>query len=67
MTKLFALSHEEKHSALWKRLMNHWEEKLDTFHVLLEVDRSESESAKLRGRIAEIRSNIALNKDPIKE
>jgi hypothetical protein len=65
MNTPFALSTEDKYSSLWRRLMAHWEDKINTLHTLNEGDRSEIETAKLRGRIMELRSALALNRDPI--
>lgn len=61
----FTLTTEEKLSPLWKKLMAHWEDRLSHIHVQLEGDGPDSTTYKLRGKAAEIRTNLALNKDPI--
>ena len=63
----FALSYEEKRSPLWKKLCAHWETRLESLHSQNEGDKTDIETAKLRGRMAELRLNMALNKEPIKE
>lgn len=67
MKQLFVLTTEDKRSALWRKLMAHWEQKIEALHAVNEGDRTELETAKLRGRIAELRAALALNKEPIKE
>ena len=65
--KQLVLTHEERHSALWKKLMAHWEARIESLHSANEGDRTELETAKLRGRLQETRLNMALNKEPMKE
>lgn len=59
----FYLSREEKNSRLWMRLMSHFEERLALLRSQNDGDRSEMETAKIRGSIAEIKQFIALNSD----
>jgi hypothetical protein len=61
------LTAEDKHCALWKKLVAHWTEKIETVHRLNEGDQPELMTAKMRGQIKEIRANLALAKDPITE
>ena len=57
------LTREEKQSQLWKKLTEHWQDRLTHFQQQNEFDQVESNTIKLRGRIAEIRSNLALGQD----
>ena len=43
------------HSSLWLKLVKHWEARIDYLRKINESDRPETETAKLRGRIAELR------------
>lgn len=63
----FVLTHEERHSPLWKKLNDHWLAKLETYHAMNEGDRTDTETVKLRGRIQELRINLALSREPFKE
>ena len=59
----FALTHEEKTSKLWRKLLAHWEDKLETLRNQNDGDKSEIDTAKLRGRISECKANLSLDKD----
>lgn len=59
----FSLSNEEKDSKLWTRLVEHFESKLMSLRIQNEGDKTEIETAKLRGRIAEIKSILSLGKE----
>lgn len=61
--KQFVLTPDDKDSKLWRKLMAHWESKIEIFRTQNEGDRNETETAKLRGRIAELRANLNLDKD----
>jgi hypothetical protein len=61
------LTHEDKHTALWKKLMAYWTERLETMHGWNEGDQTELSTAKIRGQIKELRVNMALAKEPITE
>lgn len=65
IVKPYALKAEERQSAFWKSLMTHWEEKLLAARLALEVSDDEKKSAVLRGKIKEIKENLALNREPI--
>lgn len=60
----FKLTAEDKLSSLWRKLMAHWQEQLDSLRTQNDGDRSEIETARLRGRIAGIKANMGLNDDP---
>ena len=57
----FALTHIERQSPMWGRLMAHFAEQVELLRNQLEGPKSESDTARLRGRIAELRSVMALN------
>lgn len=57
------LSPQERASPLWLMLMKEWGIRLEQMRSRLEGDLPESDAMKIRGRIQEIRSNMALNKE----
>lgn len=59
----FSLSNEERDSKLWARLVEHFESKLMSLRIQNEGDKSEIETANIRGRIAEIKSILSLNNE----
>ncbi len=61
--KQIALTHEEKNSPLWRKLMSHWAGQLDAMRLQNDGALSELETARLRGRIVELKTNLALNND----
>jgi len=63
--KPYELKTEERLSPFWKSLMQHWEEKLLAARLALENSEDEKKSAALRGKIREIKENLALNREPI--
>lgn len=60
----FVLSNEERNSAFWKSLIEHWEQKLHKCRLALETCEDEKKAASIRGQIKEIKANIALNREP---
>jgi len=60
---LFVLTQDEKESRLWQKLIKHLEDRLQTLRLQNDGDRSETETARLRGRIAELKAIIGLDKD----
>lgn len=50
----------ERHSALWRKLNEHLEDQLRICRLKNDGDMSDLETAKLRGRIAALKSIIAL-------
>lgn len=62
----FTLTKEEKLSPLWRALVAHWEDRLEVLRTQNEANRSEVETALLRGRIAECRLNLQLGKEEFK-
>jgi hypothetical protein len=57
------LSLEERRTNLWAKLMEQWESQLDAMRQQNDSDLTELQTAHLRGRIAAIKTCIALNKD----
>jgi len=57
------LSLEERRSNLWLKLMEHWSDQLGAARLQNETDLTDSQTANLRGRIAAIKSCMALDKD----
>lgn len=60
------LSHEERLSSVWKKLKAHLEERREFVRAQLEADLDVVETAKLRGRIAQIRELLRAADDPPK-
>jgi hypothetical protein len=58
------LTVEERRSPLWVKLVRHWEAKQEAHRDMLERDLSELQTARVRGRLAEIKNNLGLNRDP---
>ena len=56
----FELSNEDKKSKLWRKLKEHWESRLETLRTQNDGDKNDIDTAKLRGRIAEIKDSISL-------
>lgn len=65
IVKPYVLKAEERLSPFWKSLMQHWEEKLHAARLALETCEDEKKSAALRGKIKEIKENLALNREPM--
>lgn len=61
----FFLTPDEKDSRVWKRLMAHFDERLGILRMQNDGVKSEVDTALLRGRIAELKRIMDLNKDPI--
>lgn len=60
----FTLSTEERSSALWKKLMAHFDERLQTYRKQNDSPKGEIETASLRGRIEELKSIQRLDAEP---
>ena len=58
----FQLADSEKQSALWGRFASHLEERLAELRSQNDRESSDTETAALRGRIAEIKRLIELGK-----
>ena len=56
------LDYNDRTSQTWVKLTAHWTKRIDELRLQLEGDRSDIDTAKLRGRIAEIRINLDLSK-----
>ena len=59
----FFLTEHERNSALWLKLMSHWEERIATLRRQNDGEIPENTTNSLRGRIAEVKANLSLNKE----
>ena len=57
----FELTPQERDSALWKKLKEHYEGKLSVRRLQNDGDKDEIETSRLRGRIAEIKELLGLD------
>lgn len=57
----FALTAEEKNSALWKKIKKNVEERLDKTRRRNDADHDATETAKIRGRILELKYFLTLD------
>ncbi len=57
------LTDEEKASALWKKIMAHFEERLATLRLSNDKDQTEAMTASIRGSIKEIKLLQKLNNE----
>lgn len=60
----FKLTQAEKHSALWARLRKHMSERLEGLRAQNDHHQPESQTAGLRGKIAEVKEFLALEGAP---
>lgn len=63
----FQLTEGERTHPLWTRLKSHLEDRLRDARNMLERDKSENETAILRGQIKCLKSLIGLGDDPPKD
>lgn len=54
------LTEIEKRSALWLKMSEHYTSRLAELRLLNDGEKNEAETAKLRGRIAEVKQLLAL-------
>ena len=59
----FALSDSDKVSPTWLRLKKHLQGRLEALRNELEQDLPEEKTAKVRGRLAEVKSLLSLEKN----
>lgn len=59
------LAEHERHSAVWMKLKAHYEKRLALLREQNDADLNDEQTAKKRGRIAEVKDFLALDKDPI--
>ena len=57
------LTEADIHSSLWLKLVKHWNDRIDDLRKMNETDKTEIETAKLRGRIAEVRLMIVRSEE----
>lgn len=60
----FTLTYADKQSGLWVGLTEHMKERIRRLQQELESSLGPEETANRRGRIAELRALLALEKDP---
>ena len=63
----FSLTESEKRSALWLKLKAHFEEKLQGLRALNDQQQPEGQTAHNRGRIAQVKEFLALERAPEEE
>lgn len=59
----FFLTTEEKQSPLFRKLMIHWNERLDTMRMKNDGDMGPVETAHLRGKLSTVKENLRLAND----
>lgn len=62
----FVLTIEERRSVLWRKLEEHCANRLEIVRKDNDADRSETDTARLRGRIAELKYLISLGNESVK-
>lgn len=63
MNQPITITEDEKESKLWKKLKEHIETRLDLLRKKNDGNLDEFETARLRGRISELKSFFALDKE----
>jgi len=63
VTDPFILTHVEKDSPLWRRLMGYHEARLKRLRIENDADKTPEATARIRGQIAEVKLMMALNND----
>lgn len=58
--EVFELTKQERESSVWKKLEAHYKGRLELRRTQNDGDKSAEETAKLRGRIAEIKELLGL-------
>lgn len=61
----FALTISDRQSDLWKRLEAYWKVRVEMLRSQNDGDKDPIPTAKLRGQIAELKTTLALGRDPI--
>lgn len=61
----FALTEGERNSALWQKLETKLHSRLEQLRLMNDGNQLESETALLRGRISEVKTLLALGKEPM--
>lgn len=59
----FKLSNVDRGAGVWLQLMKHFESRIRELQAKLEGDQTPEDTAKTRGRIAELRTLQKLNED----
>lgn len=61
----FALTRADRMSPIWRTLHQHLTERLQMLRLTNDSEHTLERTARLRGQIAELKSIIALNDDPL--
>ena len=61
----FALTLSDRQSELWNRLEAYWKARVEMLRSQNDGDKDPIQTAKLRGQIAELKTTLALGRDPI--
>lgn len=64
MTEKFRPAEHERHGQLWRDLMRHLEDRLAELRQQNDATLDDRATATLRGRIAEVKSLLSLDKPP---
>ncbi len=60
---MIELTAEDRGSALWRKLVEHYTERLESLRVRNDGDLDDVRTARVRGRIAECKELLALSAD----
>lgn len=63
LPQVLALTESDRLSPTWTRLKKHLQGRLEALHNELEQDLPEEKTAKVRGRLAEVKSLLSLEKN----
>jgi hypothetical protein len=66
MTEPFKLTNQERDSALWKRITNHCDYRLEILRKSNDASLDAGETERLRGRISAFKEFIALGNEDFK-
>ena len=65
--EVFALTSQERHSALWAKLLSHFNEKLAINRAKNDGPHDATVTATLRGQNAVYRDLISLDREPVRD
>jgi len=63
LTDPLILTHVEKDSPLWRRLMGYLDTRLKRLRIENDAEKTPEQTAKIRGQIAEVKLMMGLNND----
>lgn len=58
------LSEQDRQSAAWMKLKAHYEARLAKYRAMNDEQKPETDTARLRGKIAEVKAFLALGEPP---